>query len=206
MIYVALPWFKQTGYGSITMPNAHNFAWDNYWFLVIFASSYVFGATSPAPAPAPAPVPRPPAAYGTRLMCRPAHDDAAHGRPAQVLLPQAPRGGADQEEAVRSAINTASIEMPLYWLTCRLQEGVRALSLEGALEARERGAENTVSKREAELEVVELLGGSAASILSSNLLDIHNLNAREASTVTSSHVAVCTRAASRPAHKSEDEG
>lgn len=43
MIYLGLPWFQKTKWGTLEMPNAHNFGWDMHLFLLIFMSSYVFG-------------------------------------------------------------------------------------------------------------------------------------------------------------------
>lgn len=43
MIYLGLPWFKKTKWGTLELPNAHNFGWDMHLFLVIFVSSYVIG-------------------------------------------------------------------------------------------------------------------------------------------------------------------
>lgn len=45
MIYLGLPWFQKTKWGTLEMPNAHNFGWDMHLFLLIFMSSYVFGTT-----------------------------------------------------------------------------------------------------------------------------------------------------------------
>lgn len=45
MIYLGLPWFQKTKWGTLEMPNAHNFGWDMHLFLLIFMSSYAFGTT-----------------------------------------------------------------------------------------------------------------------------------------------------------------
>lgn len=49
MIGLGLPWFKQTKYGTIELPNAHNFGFDMHLFLTIFMASYVFGTLNTPP-------------------------------------------------------------------------------------------------------------------------------------------------------------
>jgi len=43
LLYLALPWFKATKWGTITLPNSHNFSWDMHLLLAIFCAAYVFG-------------------------------------------------------------------------------------------------------------------------------------------------------------------
>ncbi len=43
MIYLGLDWFKKTKWGTLELPNKHNFGWDMHLFS-IFMTSYVFGA------------------------------------------------------------------------------------------------------------------------------------------------------------------
>jgi len=43
LVLVALPLVHQTLQWSVRMPNAHNFAFDYYWFLLVFVALYVYG-------------------------------------------------------------------------------------------------------------------------------------------------------------------
>jgi len=39
LLYLALPWFKATKWGTITLPNSHNFGWDMHLLLAIFCAA-----------------------------------------------------------------------------------------------------------------------------------------------------------------------
>ena len=45
MIGLGLPWFKKTKFGTVELPNAHNFGFDMHLFLTIFMASYVIGTS-----------------------------------------------------------------------------------------------------------------------------------------------------------------